>query len=153
MSNNIENYTTLTAEIVSAYVANNSVQAGNLSALITSVYGAVAGLVAPVALSPRKPAVDPKRSVRDDFIICLEDGKKLVSLKRHLMAHHGLTPEEYRARWGLRASYPMVAPNFSNARSQLAKKMGLGGKLGKNVKSTALVKQTAPAKAKRAKPA
>jgi predicted transcriptional regulator len=75
-----------------------------------------------------KPAVNPKRSVQDDFIICLEDGKKFKSLKRHLMTHYGLTPEQYREKWSLDPSYPMVAPNYANARSQLAKKMGLGRK-------------------------
>ena len=76
----------------------------------------------------QKPAVNPKRSVHDDYIVCLEDGKKFKSLKRHLMTHYGLTPDQYREKWGLDASYPMVAPNYAAARSQLAKKMGLGRK-------------------------
>ena len=126
MSNSEENYTALTADIVSAYVANNSVQAGNVPALIESIHAAIAGLSAPPAPPVQQPAVNPKRSVHDDYIVCLEDGKKFKSLKRHLMALHDLTPEEYRAKWDLPRDYPMAAPNYAVKRSEHAKKMGLG---------------------------
>ena len=122
----------LTAEVVAAYVSNNSVPAGELSSLIADVHAAL-GRVGnghapqPTAEKP-KPAVNPKRSVTDDYIVCLEDGKKFKSLKRHLMTHYGMTPEQYREKWDLDPSYPMVAPNYAAARSQLAKKMGLGRK-------------------------
>lgn len=121
----------LTADVVAAYVSNNPVPAGELPGLIAEVHaalGRVGGNVeAPVA-DKQKPAVNPKKSVHDEYIVCLEDGKKFKSLKRHLMTHYGLTPEQYREKWGLDVSYPMVAPNYAAARSQLAKKMGLGRK-------------------------
>jgi predicted transcriptional regulator len=121
----------LTADVVAAYVSNNPVPAGELPTLIADVHAALGrvggGPEAPVA-DKQKPAVNPKRSVHDDYIVCLEDGKKFKSLKRHLMTHYGLTPEQYREKWGLDPSYPMVAPNYAAARSQLAKKMGLGRK-------------------------
>jgi predicted transcriptional regulator len=122
---------TLTAEIVAAYVGNNSVPAGDIPTLIDSIYrslsAAVAGLGAP-AQEPveRKPAVPLKRSVHTDYIVCLEDGKKFKSLKRHLRTHDNLSPEQYRERWNLPADYPMVAPNYAETRSLLAKKIGLG---------------------------
>ncbi|MHA7774686.1 Ros/MucR family transcriptional regulator [Roseibium sp. M-1] len=119
----------LTADIVSAYVGNNTVASADLPGLINEVYGAlqktVAGSVEPEP-EPLKPAVPVKKSVTPDFIICLEDGKKFKSLKRHLRTHYNVTPEEYREKWGLDADYPMVAPNYAAARSELAKKMGLG---------------------------
>ena len=119
----------LAAEIVSAYVSNNSVPASDLPALISDVHRALAnthtGVVEPEP-EPLKPAVNPKKSVHPDYIVCLEDGKKFKSLKRHLRTHYDLSPEEYRERWGLPADYPMVAPNYAAARSALAKKMGLG---------------------------
>jgi predicted transcriptional regulator len=121
----------LTADVVAAYVSNNPVQVGDLPALIADIHAALArvgGSTAPLPAEKPKPAVNPKRSVFDDYIICLEDGKKFKSLKRHLMTHYGLTPDEYREKWGLDASYPMVAPNYAKARSQLAKTMGLGRK-------------------------
>ena len=120
----------LTADIVSAYVSNNPVPVAELPSLIASVNVALSGLrqIAEAASPVLTPAVNPKRSIHDDYIICLEDGKKFKSLKRHLMTHHGLSPEEYRAKWGLPADYPMVAPGYSAARSALAKKMGLGRK-------------------------
>ena len=122
----------LTADVVSAYVSNNSVPASDLPSLIAEVHSALGrvGTAAPepVPVEKAKPAVNPKRSVHDDYIICLEDGKKFKSLKRHIMTHYGLTPEQYREKWGLDPSYPMVAPNYAAARSQLAKKMGLGRK-------------------------
>ena len=122
----------LTAEIVGAYVANNSVQMGNLSELIASVHAAVADLHrAPDPEAPAKaPAVNPKKSVFPDYIICLEDGKRFKSMKRHL-GLLGMTPDEYRAKWGLPRDYPVVAPNYAVARSELAKSMGLGRKPGK----------------------
>ena len=120
----------LTADIVSAYVGNNPLPAASLPDLIASVSASVRKLGNAVAVeSPAlNPAVNPKRSVFPDHIVCLEDGKKFKSLKRHLMTHYNLTPEEYREKWGLDANYPMVAPNYAAARSQLAKKMGLGRK-------------------------
>lgn len=122
----------LTADIVAAYVSNNPVPVGELSSLIADVHAALGKVgngaqPAPVA-EKAKPAVNPKKSVQDDYIICLEDGKKFKSLKRHLMTHYNLTPEQYREKWSLDASYPMVAPNYAAARSQLARKMGLGRK-------------------------
>ncbi|MCO6389530.1 transcriptional regulator [Aliihoeflea aestuarii] len=121
----------LTADVVAAYVSNNPVPVGELPNLIADVHMALGRVGATPEAAPvdkQKPAVNPKKSVHDDFIICLEDGKKFKSLKRHLMTHYGLTPEQYREKWGLDASYPMVAPNYAAARSQLAKKMGLGRK-------------------------
>ncbi|MBB3930700.1 putative transcriptional regulator [Kaistia hirudinis] len=119
----------LTADIVSAYVSNNSISAHDLPGLISEVFQALSrthGGVVEVEPEPLKPAVNPKKSVFPDFIICLEDGKKFKSLKRHLRTHYDLSPEEYREKWGLPADYPMVAPNYAAARSELAKKMGLG---------------------------
>lgn len=122
----------LTAEVVAAYVSNNSVPASELPNLIADVHSALGRMDTPVAPAPvvekQKPAVNPKRSVHDDYIICLEDGKKFKSLKRHLMTHYGLSPEQYREKWELDANYPMVAPNYAAARSQLARKIGLGRK-------------------------
>lgn len=122
----------LTAEIVAAYVRNNPVPIGEVPRLITDVHRAIAGLSVVNALAPEKPvqtpAVNPKKSVHEDFIICLEDGKKFKSLKRHIGTHYGLTPDEYREKWGLDPSYPMVAPAYAATRSALAKKMGLGRK-------------------------
>ena len=121
------NFIELTADIVAAYVSNNSVQTGNLSELIASVHDAVSGLGGPAAEPAQEPAVNPKRSVFPDYIISLEDGRKLKSMKRHL-GLLGMTPEEYRAKWNLPRDYPMVAPNYAATRSELAKKMGLGRK-------------------------
>jgi len=124
----MQDFTRLTATIVSAYVSNNAVPAAQLPALIASVDQSVRGLVGPAA-APRAelvPAVNPKRSIFPDFIICLEDGKKFKSLKRHLATDHGLTPQAYREKWGLPPDYPMVAPNYSQKRSALAKASGLG---------------------------
>lgn len=121
----------LTADVVAAYVSNNPVPAADLPALIADIHaalGRVGGTVEQVPVEKQKPAVNPKRSVHDEYIVCLEDGKKFKSLKRHLMTHYGMTPDQYREKWGLDPSYPMVAPNYAAARSQLAKKMGLGRK-------------------------
>jgi predicted transcriptional regulator len=119
----------LAAAIVSAYVVKNSVRAGDLPNLIAEVHRALssthAGTIEPVP-EPLNPAVNPKRSVLPDYIVCLEDGMKFKSLKRHLRTHHEMSPEEYRERWGLAHDYPMVAPNYAAARSALAKKFGLG---------------------------
>lgn len=121
----------LTADVVAAYVSKNSLPAGELPNLISEVHAAltrISGGAEETVTEKPKPAVSPKRSVHDDFIICLEDGKKFKSLKRHLMTHYNMTPEQYREKWGLEASYPMVAPSYAAARSSLAKKMGLGRK-------------------------
>jgi predicted transcriptional regulator len=121
----------LTADVVAAYVSNNPVPVGELPNLIADVHsalGRVGGGAEQPPVDKQKPAVNPKRSVHDDYIVCLEDGKKFKSLKRHLMTHYGLTPDQYREKWSLDPSYPMVAPNYAAARSQLAKKMGLGRK-------------------------
>lgn len=119
----------LTADIVSAYVSNNIVASADLPGLITEVYSALqktSGAMVEAEPEPLRPAVAIKKSVNNDFIICLEDGKKFKSLKRHLRTHYDMTPEEYREKWGLPADYPMVAPHYAAARSELAKKMGLG---------------------------
>src|SRR6476646_10658208 len=119
----------LAADIVSAYVSNNSVAVSDLPALIADVHRALnntrSGMNEPEP-EPLKPAVNPKKSVFPDYIVCLEDGKKFKSLKRHLRTHYDLSPEEYREKWGLPHDYPMVAPNYAAARSDLAKRMGLG---------------------------
>jgi len=129
---NTPNYIELAAEIVSAFVANNSVPANELPALIGNVYDAlnkIAGGAAPkVEEAKQAPAVSVKKSVQPDYIVCLEDGKKFKSLKRHLRTVYDLTPDQYRAKWGLPADYPMVAPNYSETRSRLAKDNGLGRK-------------------------
>jgi predicted transcriptional regulator len=119
----------MTTEIVAAYVGANNVQAHDLPRLIETVYGAlqgIAGKTEGVAVETMTPAVPVKKSITADFIICLEDGKKFKSLKRHLRTRYGMTPEEYRLRWNLPPDYPMVAPNYAKARSDLAKRMGLG---------------------------
>ncbi|TIX36822.1 MAG: MucR family transcriptional regulator [Mesorhizobium sp.] len=128
--NNTDALIELTADVVSAYVSNNPVPVGELPALIDHVHAALKGTIGGPVAKPEelKPAVSIKKSVTPDYIISLEDGKKFKSLKRHLSTHHGLTPDEYRAKWGLPADYPMVAPNYAAARSALAKTMGLGRK-------------------------
>lgn len=119
---------TLTADIVSAHVSNNSVAVSDLPLLIQNVFGALSGLGgAAVVVAPKQePAVSIRSSIKPDYIVCLEDGKKLKMLKRHLMTHYQMTPDEYRAKWGLSADYPMVAPNYAEQRRTLAKKIGLG---------------------------
>jgi len=123
---------TLTSDIVAAHVSNNSVSVDEVSSLIANVYGALASLgqSAPVEDKLPEPAVSVRASIKPDYIVCLEDGKKLKMLKRHLMTHYNLTPEQYRARWNLPADYPMVAPNYAEKRRDLAKKIGLGRKPG-----------------------
>ena len=127
-----ETLITLTSDIVSAHVSNNSVSAADLPSLIANIYGALSGLgqTAPVVEEKPEPAVSVRSSVKPDYIVCLEDGKKLKMLKRHLMTRYSLTPEQYRQRWNLPADYPMVAPNYAAKRRDLAKKIGLGRKPG-----------------------
>jgi predicted transcriptional regulator len=123
------NFIELTASIVSAYVSNNSVGTAEIPALINQVHAALIRVSAgqsELPAEPLKPAVSVKKSINPDFIVCLEDGKKFKSLKRHLRTQYGLSPEQYREKWGLPPDYPMVAPNYAEARSQLAKQMGLG---------------------------
>jgi predicted transcriptional regulator len=119
----------LTADIVSAYVSNNSVPSSDLPALIGQVHSALTRVSSGQGESPAeppKPAISVKKSITADHIVCLEDGKKFKSLKRHLRTQYSMTPEQYREKWGLPADYPMVAPNYAAARSHLAKQMGLG---------------------------
>jgi len=119
----------LATDIVSAYVSNNSVATGELPTLIKDVFGALSRVSSgePVAAAEAaKPAVPVKKSITPDYIVCLEDGKQFKSLKRHLRTQYGLSPEQYREKWNLGADYPMVAPNYAEARSKLAKQMGLG---------------------------
>jgi predicted transcriptional regulator len=128
--NSPSNYIELAADIVSAFVTNNSIPAAELPALIGTVHTALKQ-VANGGVQPReelKPAVPIKKSITADYVICLEDGRKLKSLKRHLRSAYGLTPDQYRAKWGLEPDYPMVAPNYAKKRSELAKSMGLGQK-------------------------
>ena len=121
----------LSADIVSAYVSRNSISPAELPKLIDSVHSALRALAVPqaeTAAEELRPAVPVKKSITPDYLVCLEDGKKFRSLKRHLRTHYNLTPEQYREKWGLPADYPMVAPNYSASRSQLARDMGLGRK-------------------------
>ena len=119
----------LTASIVSAYVSNNSVPSADLPALIGQVHSALTRVSSGqgnIPISSLKPAVSVKKSITPDYIVCLEDGKKFKSLKRHLRTRYNMSPEQYREKWGLAPDYPMVAPNYAAARSHLAKEMGLG---------------------------
>src|SRR6478735_4139416 len=119
----------LTASIVSAYLSNNPTQASEIPNLISQVHAALLRISSgrvEAPLEPAKPAVSVKRSMTPEYLICLEDGKRFKSLKRHLRSQYNMTPEQYREKWNLPADYPMVAPNYAVARSQLAKKMGLG---------------------------
>jgi len=120
----------LTSEIVSSHVSNNAVNQNDLTTMIQTVFTTLEGLSGPKEepVEELKPAVSIKRSVTDEYIVCLEDGKKLKMLKRHLKTSYDLTPEEYRARWGLASDYPMVAPAYARKRQELAKKIGLGRK-------------------------
>ena len=129
MNEKSSNYIELTADIVSAYVSNNSVPTGDISALISQVHSAllrVSNGQGEVVSEALKPAVAVKKSITPEYIVCLEDGKKFKSLKRHLRTQYNMTPEQYRDKWALPPDYPMVAPNYAAARSQLAKQMGLG---------------------------
>jgi predicted transcriptional regulator len=136
-NNNInETLITLTADIVSAHVSNNSVAVNDLPQLIQNVHSALNGLGVrtPEPEAKPEPAVSIRSSVKPDYIVCLEDGKKLKMLKRHLMTHYQMTPDEYRTKWGLNADYPMVAPNYAEQRRTLAKKIGLGTKRRRTVR-------------------
>ncbi|KGB53864.1 Transcriptional regulator, MucR family [Sphingopyxis sp. LC81] len=125
-----ETLVTLTADIVAAHVSNNSVAISDIPLVIRSVHEALAGLASGVEPEPepQQPAVSVRASVKPDYIVCLEDGKKLKMMRRHLMTHYGMTPEDYRAKWILPKDYPMVAPNYAEKRRVLAKQIGLGTK-------------------------
>src|SRR3954471_10620225 len=150
---NTPNFIELAADLVSAFVSKNSVPAAELPALIGNVHAALtkvaSGTYAQSAEEPKAPAVSVKKSVQPDYIVCLEDGKRFKSLKRHLRTVYDLTPDQYRAKWGLPASYPMVAPNYAAARSQLAKQMGLGARR----RTTPEPEPVRPAKGRRKKAA
>lgn len=134
-----ETLITLTSDIVAAHVSNNDVDVGSVPELITQVYGALAGLGDEVEQEEERPepAVSIRASVKPDYIVCLEDGKKLKMLKRYLRTNFDMTPDEYRARWNLPSDYPMVAPNYAEKRRDLAKKIGLGRKPGSGRKPAA----------------
>jgi predicted transcriptional regulator len=129
------NVVQMTADIVSAYVGKNAVSQAELPKLIGEVHRALLGTLGATpsrdAPGDHKPAVSIKKSLTDDYLICLEDGKKFKSLKRHLRSHYDMSPEQYREKWGLSSDYPMVAPNYAKARSSLAKRMGLGRRKAK----------------------
>ncbi len=147
--NTAPNFIELAADIVSAFVSNNSVPAGDLPGLIASVHGALLNVVNPTQAKPVEkpiPAVPVKKSITPDFLISLEDGKRYKSLKRHL-AGRGLTPAEYRAKWDLPPDYPMVAPNYAAVRSELAKKTGLGQQRRKAAAKSAGTSETVASKA------
>jgi predicted transcriptional regulator len=126
---------TLAADIVAAHVSNNSVAIADLPLLIQNVHSALAGLtlVVPAPVERPEPAVSIRSSIKPDYIVCLEDGKRLKMLKRHLMTHYQMTPDDYRAKWNLPSDYPLVAPNYAEQRRMLAKSIGLGRKPGKRV--------------------
>lgn len=127
---------TLTADIVAAHVSNNSVAVNDLPQLINNIHGALAGLAGRSAPEAKlEPKVPIRSSIRPDYIVCLEDGKKLKMLKRHLMTHYQMTPDQYRQKWGLNSDYPMVAPNYAEQRRMLAKAIGLGTKRRKTGKA------------------
>ena len=132
-----ETFITLTADIVAAHVSNNSVAVNDLPTLIANVHGALAALGGPAPVVPeakQEPAVSIRSSIKPDYVVCLEDGKKLKMLKRHLMTHYQMTPDQYRTKWGLPSDYPMVAPNYAEQRRTLAKSIGLGTKRRKVVR-------------------
>jgi predicted transcriptional regulator len=131
-----ETIITLTADIVAAHVSNNSVAVNDLPTLISNVHTALASLGTPVKAPEVKqePAVSIRASIKPDYVVCLEDGKKLKMLKRHLMTHYNMTPDQYRAKWNLPGDYPMVAPNYAEQRRTLAKSIGLGTKRRRPVK-------------------
>jgi len=128
---------TLTADIVAAHVSNNSVSVSDLPHLIANVHGALStlGLSNDVPVARAKPSVSVRASVKPDYIVCLEDGKRMKMLKRHLRTDHDMTPDQYRQKWGLNSDYPMVAPNYAERRRALAKSIGLGTKRRKNGKA------------------
>src|SRR4051812_37845534 len=146
-------YIGLTADIVSAYVSNNSLPTSELPALLNSVHTALASTAKGQVKEPTpvlNPAVPIKKSITPDYIVCLEDGKKFKSLKRHLRTTYDLTPEQYRAKWDLPRDYPMVAPNYAKARSELAKTIGLGQQRAASKTAANSEKVTAPVRKKRA---
>jgi predicted transcriptional regulator len=128
---------TLTADIVAAHVSNNSVSVNDLAQLISNVHGALAALGGASSAPQAKPEpkVPVRSSIKPDYIVCLEDGKRLKMLKRHLMTHYQMTPDQYRTKWGLNSDYPMVAPNYAEQRRALAKSIGLGTKRRKTGKA------------------
>ena len=130
LDNSEDTLLTLTADIVAAHVSNNSVAVNDLPNLIQNVHSALSGIAGSGAAAEPKPEpkVSIRSSIKPDYIVCLEDGKKLKMLKRHLMTHYNLTPDQYRQKWGLSADYPMVAPNYAEQRRKLAKSIGLGTK-------------------------
>ncbi|MCX9146373.1 MucR family transcriptional regulator [Erythrobacter sp. WG] len=140
-----ETLITLTSDIVAAHVSNNDVAVTDVPALITNVYTALANLGETPVVEEAKPqpAVSVRNSVKPEYIVCLEDGKKLKMLKRYLRTNYNMSPEEYRARWGLPADYPMVAPNYAEKRRDLAKKIGLGRKPGEAAPKTRRPRKTA----------
>ena len=160
---NTETLLGLTADIVASHVANNNVATNDLPSLISNVYSALSGLnsAAPSKQPEQEPAVSIRSSIKPDYLVCLEDGKKLKMLKRHLMTHYQMTPSDYRAKWKLPADYPMVAPNYAAQRRKLAHDIGLGRKAAPAPKAAAPVKaapvaakaEAAPAKATPAKAA
>ena len=124
----------MTADVVAAYVSNNTLPMAQMAEVINAVYGSLRGLETQVVeppSEPLKPAVSPRRSITPDYLICLEDGKRLKMLKRHLRTTYNMSPDEYRARWGLAPDYPMVAPNYAAQRSEFAKRIGLGRETGR----------------------
>ena len=132
-----ENVLRMAVDVVAAYVSNNRVSSGQVRDVIEKVFGSMNSLGMATAVGwggAQKPAVPTRRSVTPNYIVCLEDGKKLKMLKRHLRTAYGMTPAEYRVKWNLAADYPMVAPNYSKQRSEFAKKIGLGRKPGQKVK-------------------
>ena len=130
LDNSEDTLLALTADIVAAHVSNNSVAVNDLPNLIQNVHSALSGIAGSGAAAEPKPEpkVSIRSSIKPDYIVCLEDGKKLKMLKRHLMTHYNLTPDQYRQKWGLSADYPMVAPNYAEQRRKLAKSIGLGTK-------------------------
>ena len=129
----------MTADVVAAYVSNNTLPTAQLAEVINAVYSSLRGLEGQVAEpppEPAKPAVPVRKSITPDYLICLEDGKKLKMLKRHLRSTYNMTPDEYRVRWGLAPDYPMVAPNYAEQRSAFAKKIGLGRGAGRQSAAT-----------------
>ena len=146
----------LTADIVSAYVSNNTVPAGDIPALINQIHSALMQVSTGRSDSPNeplKPAIPVKRSINPDYIVCLEDGKKFKSLKRHLRTQYNMTPEQYRDKWGLAPDYPMVAPNYAASRSELAKRMGLGARRKRAEPVPDAPQPAAPTKGRRKKAA
>ncbi|MEE2954862.1 MAG: MucR family transcriptional regulator [Pseudomonadota bacterium] len=127
----------MTVEVVSSYVGNNTISATQIPDLINIVFGSLTTLKTSdlkISTDPPKPSISIRRSIKPDYLICLEDGKKLKMLKRHLRASYGMTPDEYRSKWGLSPDYPMVAPNYAEQRSSFAKQIGLGRKKGEKLK-------------------